>query len=81
MEDRKWKSLYVHFSDGAIEKAQVFLKQAPADYVVLATESTGGLPRIAVSFSERAPRREDVITVAEIDGDHPGLNFITGTIW
>ena len=60
------------FTDGSIEKAQVFLKEAPADYMVLETQSTGGLPRSAVSFSKHAPRREGVITVAKIDdGDHP----------
>lgn len=81
IEDRKWKSLFVHFNDGATERARLFVKKKVANFLVLRTVSTGGVPRNAVSFSECAPKREDVVTISEIDGTYPGLNFMTGTIW
>lgn len=35
VKNREWKTLFVHFSDGAIERAQLFLKQAPTDYTAV----------------------------------------------
>lgn len=73
-------TLYVHFSDGSTEKATVFLEKTASGHAVLVTESRRGHARSGVSFSQCEPRREEIFTIAEVEGGYSGFNFMTGTI-
>ncbi|CAL5006414.1 unnamed protein product [Urochloa decumbens] len=77
---KKKKGLFVHFSDGTIEKAAVFLEETSTGHTILVTESKRGHARTAVSFCERVVEREELFIITEVEGGYNGFNFMTGTV-
>ncbi|KAJ1271374.1 hypothetical protein BS78_06G123600 [Paspalum vaginatum] len=70
------KELYVHFHDGNTEKATVLLE----GHAVLLTESKQSRARSVVSFRQCEAKREEIFTIAEVEGGYNGFNFMTGTV-